>query len=164
MIILYCSDCGNKLDIKQIINEGDIPYCSHCDKLFFPKVNLAIIAILTNDKNQICLVNQNGDSRYKVLIAGYVKPNETLEECVKREIKEEVGIDVNHSHYLNSYFYDSKQVLMVGYNAKTAQTEFHIDPNEIDHVNWYEYDDCLHRIREGSIAYKLVKQFLEHIH
>ncbi len=158
---MYCSECGNKLDVKEITNEGNIPYCSSCDKLFFPTIKLAMIAIVTNDKNQICLVNQNGDNRYKVLIAGYVKPNETLEECVKREIKEEIGIDVIHVDYLNSHSYDSKQVLMVGFNAQTTQTEFHMDPNEIDQVDWYEYNDALHRIREGSIAYQLVKQFLE---
>ena len=54
---MYCCVCGNILEVKIIKNEGDIPYCSNCDKLFFPKVDIAMIAILTNDKNQICLVN-----------------------------------------------------------------------------------------------------------
>lgn len=159
--MLYCTECGNKLDVKEIANEGNIPYCPTCDQLFFPKLNLAMIAIVTNDQNQICLVNQKGNGQYKVLIAGYVKPNETLEDCVKREVKEELGIEVKDVHYLNSYAYESKQVLMVGFHAKAIQTELNIDPNEIDHAEWYAYHDSVHRIREGSIAYQLVNQFLE---
>ena len=157
---MFCSVCGNELDSKMIKNEGDIPYCSNCDKLFFPKMNLAIIAILTNDKNQICLINQKGSNQFKVLIAGFIKPLETLEDCVKREIKEEVGIIVDTVHYLNSYFYEGNDVLMVGFNAITIQNDIIIDQDELDKADWYDFNDCLHRIREGSIAFKLVKQFL----
>lgn len=158
---MYCSQCGQLLDVKEIDNEGSIPYCSACDKLFFPKVDLAIIAVVTNEKNQICLVKQQLESQYKVLIAGYIKPNETLEACVRREIKEEIGINVDHVEYINSYFYDRKQVLMVGFNAKTIHEDLKIDPAEIIEANWYNYHDSLDKIREGSIAHKLVKEFLE---
>lgn len=157
---MYCSVCGNELSYKSIHNEGEIPFCNDCNKLFFPRVDIAIISILTNQQNEICLTNQNKDTRYKVLIAGFVKPGETLEECVKREIKEEVGLDVTSCTYLNSYHYDGKAVLMVGFHAVTEQTAFMIDEIEIDHASWVHKDECLSLMREGSIAYQLVKQYL----
>ena len=157
---MYCTICGNKLELRSIDNEGDIPFCKKCNKLFFPKVNLAMIAILTNAENQICLVNQKSLSSYKVLLAGYVKPGETLEECVKREIFEEVGVNIIKCDYLNSHHYEKSNVLMAGFHAITAQYDFSIDNTEIDNANWYELDDALRRIRKGSIAYILVQQYI----
>ncbi|XMB66611.1 NUDIX domain-containing protein [Mycoplasmatota bacterium zrk1] len=160
---MYCIDCGKELSFKSIDNEGDIPYCADCNKLHFPKVDLAMIAILTNHKNQVCLINQNNDSRYKVLIAGFIKPGETLEECVKREIKEEVGVDIIKCDYLNSHFYSCSSVLMVGFHAVTNQLNLIIDENEVDNASWYDVDDVIGRMREGSIADLLYKQYYQSI-
>ena len=44
--------------------------------------------------------------------------------------------------------------------AKTNEFEFTLDKEEIEFADWYEMDDCLHRIRTGSIAYNLVKEFI----
>ncbi|MBU1145780.1 MAG: NUDIX domain-containing protein [Firmicutes bacterium] len=159
--MMYCSLCGKKLELKNIHNEGEIPFCKECHKLYFPRIDIAIIAILTNDKSEVCLTNQNKEGKYKVLIAGFVKPNETLEECVIREIKEEVGIDVLSCSYLNSYHYDTNNVLMVGFHAKTSQSDFLIDKEEIDNAAWYDLHDVIGRIREGSIADLLYKQFYQ---
>ena len=157
---MFCTVCGNELELKTIDKEGEIPFCKKCNQLFFPKVNLAMIAILTNTKNQICLINQKALSQYKVLLAGYIKPGETLEDCVKREIFEEIGIQIKQCEYLNSHFYDRSNVLMAGFHAVTDQLDFVIDDTEVDNANWYELNDALHRIREGSIAYMLVQQYL----
>ena len=158
---MYCTICGSELEKKSIEKEGEIPFCKKCNKLYFPTVDIAMISILTNSKNQICLINQNKLSKYKVLIAGYIKPGESLEDCVEREIKEEVGLDITHCNYLNSHHYEKSNVLMVGYHAVTEQYEFQIDETEVDNAAWYNLDDAIGRIREGSIAYLLVKQYIE---
>jgi len=158
---MFCKKCGNKISTRFIKNEGDIHYCETCEEFQFPKTNLAMIAILVNENNQICLINQNRESKYKILIAGFIKQQETLEECVIREIKEEVGIDVFEVNYLRSHFYANKDTLMVGYYAKTNQVEFNLDLDEVDNATWYSPDDCLNRMRQGSIAYQLVEQYLD---
>ena len=160
---MYCTICGNKLEFKSIDKEGEIPFCKECNQLFFPKVNIAMITILTNTKNQLCLINQKGSKEYKVLLAGYVKPGETLEECVRREILEEIGINIIDCDYLKSQYYDKNNVLMTRFHALTDQLDFTIDDAEVDNANWYELDDVIHRIREGSIAYYLVKQYLNDV-
>jgi len=158
---MYCTNCGSLLSTKFIRNEGDIPYCQSCDKLYFPKMNLAMITILVNSKEQICLAQQNKLSKHKGLLAGFIKVGETLEDCVKREVKEEVGIDVDKCEYLNSYFYEKNEVLMYGFISHTEMNDFVIDKDEIESAEWYDKSDCLHRIREGSIAHRLVKEYLE---
>jgi NAD+ diphosphatase len=160
---MYCTICGSDLELKTIDKEGEIPFCKKCNKLFFPRVNLAMIAILTNTKNQICLINQKGENKYKVLLAGYIRPGETLEECVKRELFEEVGVEVIQCDYLKSHYYEKNEVLMVGYHALTNQFDLNIDESELDNANWYELDDAIKRIREGSIAYQLVREYLNNL-
>lgn len=157
---MYCVKCGSNLSTKYIKNEGDIPYCENCDELFFEKTNIAMIAILVNKFNEICLINQKDVSKYKVLIAGYLKVGETIEECVAREIKEEVGINVSNVTFLKSHYYENNKVLMMGFYANTLESDLVIDQDELDNASWYKLDDSLHRIREGSIAYQLVKQYI----
>lgn len=158
---MYCTECGSDLVLKEVKKEGDIPYCKNCNKLFFPKVDLAMIAILTNSKNQVCLINQKNRLDYKVLIAGFIKPGENLEECVRREIKEEVGVEVSNCNYLNSHFYEANNVMMVGYHAETFDEDLIIDDDEVECASWFDYDNVIGRIRDGSIADKLYKQFYE---
>jgi len=159
---MYCTECGNELGLKTIINEGEIPFCIECNKLHFPKVDIAMISILTN-KDKVCLIRQKEVSKYEVLIAGFIKPGETLEDCVRREIKEEVGVDVSKCYYLNSHFYDNNNVLMVGFHAETEQLDLVIDRHEVDTATWYDKNDIIGRLREGSIADRLYKQYYESI-
>lgn len=160
---MYCSNCGKLTTLKHVHNEGDIPFCESCNKLFFPTINVAIIAILTNQLGEVCLVDQSSNSSYKVLIAGFIKPEETLEDCVTREILEELGVRVSSCQYLNSYFYGNNNVLMVGYHATTNEVNFTIDKTEIDHAQWFKVDDVIGRMREGSIADQLYRQFYSEI-
>ena len=155
---MFCTVCGNELEFKTIINEGEIPFCKECNKLHFPKIDIAMIAILTN-KDKVCLIDQKEVSKCKVLIAGFIKPGETLDDCVRREIKEEVGIDTTKCNYLNSHFYENNEVLMVGFHAETEQLDLVIDKHEVDSANWHDKDDVIGRLREGSIADMLYKQY-----
>lgn len=160
---MYCSNCGKLTTIKHVHNEGDIPFCEPCNKLIFPTINVAIIAILSNLQGEVCLVDQSSNSNFKVLIAGFIKPEETLEDCVARELHEELGVSITSCRYLNSYFYGKNNVLMVGYHATTSELEFTIDKTEIDHASWYHIDDVIGRIREGSIADQLYRQYYNEI-
>ncbi|MBU1020515.1 MAG: NUDIX domain-containing protein, partial [Firmicutes bacterium] len=101
----------------------------------------------------------NLEGTYKVLIAGFVKQGERLEECVAREIKEEVGIEITRCTYINSHYYNRNNVLMVGFHAETDQTEFIKDEIEIHEVDWYNKHEVIGKIRDGSIADMLYKQF-----
>ena len=160
---MYCINCSKELIEKDVKGEGSIPYCPVCDKLYFEKSSIAMIAIVVNPEGQICLTNQNKLSTYKVLIAGYLKVGETIEDCVKREVQEEIGVRVSKTRFLKSHFYDKNKVLMMGFVAYTDDVELVIDQDEVDCASWYDVNDCLWRIREGSIAYLLVKQYINEI-
>lgn len=95
----YCKECGEKLIIKKLEGEGNIPYCPKCKEYRFPKFNVAISTIVVNKENDnILLIKQYGRDAY-ILVAGYVNLGESLEETVVREVKEETGMNVTSFIY-----------------------------------------------------------------
>lgn len=69
----------------------------------------SVICAVVNEYNEIALIRQSYVSQTKyVCIAGIMKLGEIAEQTAKREIKEEIGLDVQRLEYVCSYFYDKK--------------------------------------------------------
>ena len=82
---------------------------------------------------------------------------ETAEETVRREVKEEIGLDVEWLEYIETYPYPKKEMLMLGYKVYVKKDNFTLS-KEVDSVEWVPLENALEKLREGSIAWKLVKQ------
>lgn len=77
--------------------------CPSCGNTMFPKISPAIIVAVTDDKNRLLVTKYAGrTSDQYALVAGFVEIGETLEECVQRELMEEVGIRVKDIRYYAS--------------------------------------------------------------
>lgn len=119
-----------------------------------------IIAAVVNEENEITLLRQNYVSATNyVCVAGIMKPGESAEDTVVREIKEELGLDVTGLEFIKSYPYAKKEMLMLGYKAIVKKSDF-ILSGEVDSVKWVKSEDSLHLLREGSIAWQLVRQVI----
>ena len=155
----HCTSCGSILEEKEIKGEGVIPYCPQCDKFFFPHVNLAVLVILVNDKEEICLLKQKEVNDFHVLIAGYNKQGESLEETASREVGEEVGIDILNLKYFKSYYYEKKNILMCGFIAHAVSNILNIDYTEVDNALWAKKDEVLKMLRKDSIGYRFFTDY-----
>ena len=91
----YCPDCGSKLELRQIGDEGDTPWCPQCQRPLFDQFSTCIIALVVNDREEAAILRQGYISQqYGNLVSGYMVPGETAEECASREIEEELGLRV----------------------------------------------------------------------
>ena len=112
MRFTYCPDCGTKLIQKEVGDEGFMPYCDNCKKPLFDMFSSCIIALVTNEKQEVALLRQNYISTdYYNLVSGYMKPGETAEETAVREVGEELGLTINEPKITGTYWFDKKDMI-----------------------------------------------------
>lgn len=157
----YCPFCGEKLVHKEIGDEGLIPYCNACQIPLWDMFTTSIICAVVNEYREIALLRQNYvNTTQCICLAGIMKIGESAEETAIREVKEEIGQEVESLEFIKTYAYDKKEMLMIGYKANVKKRPFKIS-REVDAVEWVPYDKALGKIREGSIAWQLVKAVID---
>jgi NAD+ diphosphatase len=89
----YCGRCGGK---TKALDTERAKICEDCKLINYPRLSPAVItAVIKDDKILLAKAKRFKRDMYSVL-AGFVEPGETLEECLRREIKEEVNIEVEN--------------------------------------------------------------------
>ena len=157
----YCFICGSKAIQKEIGDEGLMPFCPECNMPLWDCFYSSIICAVVNEFNEIALLRQDYVSTTNyVCVAGHMKSGESAEETVKREVKEEIGQDVNALIYIRSYPYEKKNLLMLGFLARVNKKEFKLS-GEVDNVEWFPIEEAPDKLREGGIAWQLVKEINE---
>jgi NAD+ diphosphatase len=117
------------------------------------------VAVIKN--NTILLANNiRFKSGYYSVLAGFVEPGENLEECVAREIKEEVGISVNNIRYFASQPWPFPNSLMVAFSADYAGGKIKTDTTEIKEAGWFTADNLPSIPPRITIARQLIDWFV----
>jgi NAD+ diphosphatase len=94
-------------------------------------------------------------------LAGFVEPGESIEEAVRREVAEEVGVAIGRLDYFGSQPWPFPNSLMLGFFAEYAGGDIVIDESEIVDANWYRHDQLPNVPGEISIASKLIRAYCE---
>lgn len=150
----YCPKCGCKLGNAEIGDEGIVPFCAECKQPYFKQFFTCVIIAVVNERNEVILLKQNYVSQTShVLVAGFIKCGDNAEETVAKEVAEETGQIVKSINYMGSYFYEKKEMLMLGYVAFVKTKEF-VKSVEVDEVGWYDFETAIGMVRDGSIAQK----------
>ena len=154
----YCGGCGAS---TELVPKERAKRCPKCQLLNYPRISPAIIVGVLKE-NQILLANgARFPSNLYSVVAGFVEPGETLEECVKREIKEEVGINITNLRYFGSQAWPFPDSLMIGFLADYCTGELKIDNTEIKDANWFTKYDLPPIPSNISIARKIINWFVE---
>ena len=159
----FCSRCGTH---TKILGHERAKKCPNCEFTTYPRLAPAVIVRVdrtTEDgQRQILLArNHRFPKGFYSVLAGFVEPGETLEECVHREIKEEVGIDVTDIRYFGSQPWPFPHSLMIAFTAVYAGGEFILEPEEIDEAGWFSADNLPQVPPRMSIARRLIDDFLD---
>ncbi len=161
MHFTYCPHCGREAVQKEIGDEGMIPFCESCSVPLWDIVTPCIICAVVNENREVALIKQSylTNTNY-VCVAGVMKIGESAEETAVREIKEEIGQDVEKLEFIRTYPYEKKEMLMIGFKATVKKKDFSLS-GEVDSAVWFPFEEALSKIREGSIAWQLVKKAIE---
>jgi len=154
----YCGRCGTQ---NEHAEDERAQTCPACGLMCFPRLSPAIIVRIQRDDKILLARNHRFPAgRYSVL-AGFVEPGETLEQCVVREVREEVGIEVKDIHYFASQPWPFPNSLMLGFTARYKSGEIQVDDIELAEANWFGPDDLPNLPPPLSIARRLIDDYLE---
>ncbi|MFZ0452051.1 MAG: NUDIX domain-containing protein, partial [Desulfatiglandaceae bacterium] len=89
----FCGKCG--LETEDRPNER-AKICPGCGLINYPRLSPAVIVAVVREDRLLLAHSQRFPAKFYSVLAGFVEPGETLEECIRREIEEEVGIEVKN--------------------------------------------------------------------
>jgi NAD+ diphosphatase len=133
--------------------------CGGCRYEHYPHLHPAVI-VLVRDGNRVLLARKAiwAPGRY-ALVAGFVDNGESLEGCVAREVKEEVGVDVKDVQYVGSQNWPFPSQIMIGFVASYAGGEITIDREELEDARWFPSDAMPVGPARHSIAGWIIRNF-----
>lgn len=156
----YCPKCGERLALKPIGDEGEVPFCTNCGRPWFGFSYPCVICLLTDGEGNYALIQQSyGTTSRYVGVAGFIKSGECAEQTAVREIKEETGLEVLSLRYIRSYYYPKHDNLMLGFAATVKRGEFRLS-DEVKTARWFTRDEALSVINPDSIVDMLMKDHL----
>jgi NAD+ diphosphatase len=156
----FCGRCGSPTEAMA----GErAKRCPECGLSNYPRLSPAIIIAITRqtDDGPLILLARNHrfpNGRYSV-VAGFVEPGESLEECAHREVFEEVGLRIRNLRYFGSQPWPFPNSLMIGFTAEYDGGEIVPEEGEIAEARWFAPDDLPQVPPRVSIARRLIDWF-----
>jgi NAD+ diphosphatase len=150
---LYCGSCGAP---TENMDGTRAKVCPKCHQLNFPRISPAIIVAIFKGEKILLARNRNLPADLFTVIAGFVEPGETLEECLQREVREEVGIAVKNIRYFSSQPWPFPDSLMIAFTAEYAGGDIQVDGEEIIEADWFSADHLPKVPGKVSVARKLI--------
>ena len=151
----YCGRCSSHLTPDSHDRALRCPQCGH---LLFPTISPAVIVAITCG-NRILLA-RNIRYQHYALIAGYVEVGETLEHALRREVLEEVGLQIHNIRYLGDQPWGSSGSQMFAFHAEADDNApIILQENELADARWFEREDVPLIPHKVSIAYDMMQRF-----
>jgi NAD+ diphosphatase len=149
----YCGRCGAPMHDKA----GErAKHCDACGYVAYPRISPAMMVLVTREREVLLArANRFPGAMYSAL-AGFVEAGESIEDCIHREVHEEVGIDVTDLHYFASQSWSFPHSLMIAYTAHYAGGELMPDASEIADARWFGLDALPDLPSPVSIARRLI--------
>lgn len=156
----FCGACAGATVRR---DAGHLRVCDGCGKLLFPRIEPAVIVLVeAPDEPGRCLLGRHkgaGPEAFSTL-AGFVEIGESLEDAVRRELFEEVGVRVASVHYQASQAWPFPAGLMVGFRAVAASDEVAVDEHELIEARWFTRQEIVERLASGNNRVDSIEHFL----
>lgn len=133
----FCTRCGAATQPKKAGHTRECP----AGHEHFPRTDPAVMILVTRDDR--CLIARQPGFPQGMFsaLAGFVEPGESLEDTVRREALEEVGLVVSNPRYFRSQAWPFPASLMLGFVVDGESEAFSLDDDELEEARWVGRDE-----------------------
>ena len=151
----FCPSCGQPLRLHATETALE---CPACGRLLFPRIEPCIITLITRGDELLLLRNVKDTRGIYACLAGFVEAGETLEQALRREVREETSLEVENIRYAGSQAWPFPDQLMMAFYADYKSGEIKIQESEIADARWFRPDALPPLPKLGSIARRLIQR------
>ncbi len=149
----FCGRCGTPTERRP---QERARVCPSCQQTHYPRIAPAVMALVRRDDQLLLARSPHFAPGMHSALAGFVEAGESLEECLVREVREEVGVEVQNLCYFSSQPWPFPHSLMIAFKCDYAGGEITPDPSEIEAAAWFHLDELPILPNRVSIARRLI--------
>lgn len=149
----FCAKCGG---ILQDDKDFTARTCTKCGRQYFPQLEPAVIVLVTKGDEILLGRHKNRNDDVYSTLAGFIEMGETAEHAVKREIKEESGINIKNIKYVGSQAWPFPDQLMLAFTAEYDSGEIKIQKEELLDAKFFKRDALPNVPGPGTVAHNLI--------
>lgn len=153
----FCGRCGSRMEQDR---EERMMKCPACANREYPKIMPAVIIGLTHGNRLLMSKYANRDFKKYALLAGFAEIGETIEDTVRREVMEEVGLKVKNITYYKSQPWSFSDTLLLGFYAELdGEAKITLDKKELAMAEWFEREDIPVKAADLSLTNEMIMRF-----
>lgn len=155
----YCGKCGASMQHKGV--ERALK-CPQCGLEVYPRISPVVMVGIRDGEKLLLIKYAHSHAAYRrhALIAGFMEIGETLEDTVRREVMEEVGLQVKNIRYYKSQPWAFSETLLVGFFADLdGSSEVILDETELSEAEWIRRDDLKMEDSTLSLTWDMIEAF-----
>jgi len=149
----FCGRCGTPTEAKR---DERVRVCPACKLSAYPRVAPAIMALVRREKEILLGRSPHFPPGMYSALAGFAEPGESLEQCLAREVAEEVGVRVNNIRYFASQSWPFPHSLMIAFVCEWVSGEVRPQEAEIEEAKWFKVLQLPKLPSKISIARRLI--------
>tara|TARA_R110000868_G_C10922456_1_gene765790 strand:- start:13 stop:840 length:828 start_codon:yes stop_codon:yes gene_type:complete len=153
----FCGSCGGTM---LHVSGQRAMHCQRCELQHYPRLSPSMIVLVTRGDEILLARSPRFVSGIYSTLAGFVEAGESVEQCVAREVREEVGVEIHNVQYLSSQGWPFPHSLMLGFHAVYASGDIVMQVDEIEDARWFSVHDLPPLPAARSIARYLIDVYV----
>lgn len=153
----FCGVCGQAMQTR---TDEPACVCTGCQHQAYPRISPVCIGLVLKGDQILLARSPHFPPGIYSALAGFVEAGESAEQCLRREVMEEAGIEIDHIRWFGSQSWPYPHSLMMGFIADYAAGELCPQADEIEDLRWFDKSDLPALPDPASIAYQMIQAVL----